>query len=391
MKTIKLALITFCIVTLQMKVYAQTWDPLDTVPVGLAFPVVVALNGEIHVIGGGGPAGATDLHLRYQPLTNIWDTLAPVPYLAQQPAGAVLNGKIHYFGGGYPNSGTPLDSHYVYDPSLNSWAAAAALPIPRVIMEAASINGKLYALSGQPDKTRVDEYDPATNAWTPKNPLPDMNFWYSAITVHANEIFRFGGGGYLSPVKHVGKYDPATDSWIALTTLSVGLHAPAATSLGGLIYIGGGYNGGNTDVVQTFDASTLAFNTVSSLPVPIAYHEMVTIDTCIYSVGGDNASSNLLFRYCNPVNVSVTELNLKNTISVFPNPFSDKTHLYLDEKSIGANAELTIYDISGNIVKQTPVKNSVTEIRRDNLAPGIYLYKLVSENATRANGKIIVQ
>ncbi len=391
MKIIKLTLITACIVALQTKLYSQTWDTLAPVPVGLAFPVVVALNGEIHVMGGGGPAGATGLHLRYQPLTNIWDTLAPVPYLAQQPAGAVLNGKIHYFGGGYPNSGTPLSSHYVYDPLPNSWSAAASLPIPRVIMEAASVNGKLYALAGQPDKTRVDEYDPSTNTWTPKNPLPDMDFWYSAIVVKANEMFRFGGGGYLSPVKHVGKYDPATDSWTGLAILPVALHAPAGTALGGLIYIGGGYNAGTTDVVQTFDEGTLAFNPVSSLPVPIAYHEMVTIDTCIYSVGGDNLSSNLLFRYCNPVNVSVNEINLKNNVAVFPNPFSDKTHLYLDEESIRTGAELIICDIAGNKVRQITVKNSVTEIRRDNLAPGIYFYKIIIKNANPVNGKIIVQ
>ena len=71
MKIIKFALITACIVALQTKLYSQAWDTLTPVPVGLAFPVVVELNGEIHVIGGGSPAGATDLHLRYQPLTNI--------------------------------------------------------------------------------------------------------------------------------------------------------------------------------------------------------------------------------------------------------------------------------------------------------------------------------
>lgn len=219
----KLTLFVVCLM-LQTKMYSQVWDPLAPIPVGLAFPVVVALNGEIHVIGGGGPGGATDLHLRYTPSTDIWDTLAPVPYLAQQPAGAVLNGKIHYFGGGYPNSGTPLASHYVYDPALNSWSAAASLPIPRVIMEAAAINGKLYALSGQPDKTRVDEYDPATNTWAPKNPLPDNDFWYSAIVVHNNEVFRFGGGGYIAPVKHVKKYDAATDTWNGIAVMPVALH-----------------------------------------------------------------------------------------------------------------------------------------------------------------------
>ena len=81
------------------------------VPADLAFPVVVELQGNIHVLGGGGGSGASDLHLRYLPVTDTWDTLASVPYLAQQPCGAVLNGKIHFCAGGYPNTGTPLDEH----------------------------------------------------------------------------------------------------------------------------------------------------------------------------------------------------------------------------------------------------------------------------------------
>ncbi|MCF8299114.1 MAG: hypothetical protein K9J13_16315 [Saprospiraceae bacterium] len=164
----KLFTIIICIIAFQSNSFSQTWDTLANLPEGLTFPVAVELNGEIHVIGGGGSAGATDLHLRYKPSTNVWDTLAPVPYLAQQPAGAVLNGKIHYFGGGYPNSGTRLSSHYAYDPVSNTWDSAAFLPIPRVIMKAASINGKIYAMSGQPDKARVDEYNPSTDNWTQK-------------------------------------------------------------------------------------------------------------------------------------------------------------------------------------------------------------------------------
>lgn len=145
------------------KTHSQYWDTLTDIPEGLAFPVVVALEGHIHIIGGGATGGATDLHLVYDPATDNWDTLTPVPYLAQQPAGAVLNGKIHYFGGGYPNSGTPLDDHYAYDPATDTWDSAAFLPIPRVIMKAATIDGKLYALSGQPQKNRMDRYDPVTD------------------------------------------------------------------------------------------------------------------------------------------------------------------------------------------------------------------------------------
>ena len=75
---------------------AQGWEPMADLPVDLTFPVVVALNGDIHVMGGGGPTGASNVHMRYTPATDSWDYRANVPYLAQQPCGAVVNGKIHY-------------------------------------------------------------------------------------------------------------------------------------------------------------------------------------------------------------------------------------------------------------------------------------------------------
>ena len=75
---------------------AQSWQSLPDIPLDFVFPVVVELRGDIHIVGGGTNGIATDLHVRYSPVSNSWDTLAPVPYRAQQPAGAVVAGKIHY-------------------------------------------------------------------------------------------------------------------------------------------------------------------------------------------------------------------------------------------------------------------------------------------------------
>ncbi len=377
---------------MQSNLFSQNWETLADMPVGLAFPVVVALNGEIHVIGGGGPAGATDIHLRYKPLTNIWDTLAPVPYLAQQPSGAVLNGKIHYFGGGFPNSGTPLSSHYVYDPGTNSWTIAASLPIARVIMESAVINGKIYALGGQPNKSRVDEYNPTTNSWTTKNALPDNNFWYSEIAVLNNEIYRFGGGGYSAPSNSVHKYDSVSDSWTNIATLPVALHAPAGSALGGLIYIAGGYNTIDLDVVRTFNTNTSTFNTITPLPSARSYHDIVTVDTCIYSIGGNNPSfpnmNTSLIRYCNSSGVSVKEILSPKTIVVFPNPAND----YITFENINSpvmNAEL--FDLMGAKKMEMTINKGTKRVDISELPEGIYFYRLSCDNNEKTFvGKIIV-
>ncbi len=389
---LKIFAIILCLLPFQLTSFSQTWDPLDSIPAGLAFPVVAALHGEIHVIGGGGSSGATDIHLRYNPTTNVWDTLAPVPYLAQQPAGAVLNGKIHYFGGGYPNSGTPLDDHYAYDPSNDTWSAAASLPIPRVIMKAAAINGKIYAMSGQPDKTRVDEYNPITDTWTLKNPLPDNNFWYSALVVHDNEMYRFGGGGYTSPVNFIHKYDSTNDSWINIASLPIALHAPAGASLGGKIYITGGYNASATDVAQVFDVNTLLFKIIPPLPGARSYHEMVRIDSCIYSVGGhNNALPDMnvsLLGYCNPNIVTVDERNSEASIHVFPNPASDYISFETEDMS---DLTIEIFDIIG--VKRMTIQlvNKSEEIDISDLQRGIYFYRGYCKKREKTFlGKIIV-
>ncbi len=390
MKTLLSTLLLF--LSLQSNSFSQTWDTLANIPVGLAFPVVVVLNAEIHVIGGGGPSGATGLHLRYKPATDIWDTLAPVPYLAQQPSGAVVNGKIHYFGGGFPNSGTPLASHYSYDPSSDTWTVAASLPIPRVIMEAASINNKIYALSGQPDKTRVDEYNPVTDTWTSKNPLPDMNFWYSAMVVQNNEMYRFGGGGFTSPVNFANKYDSVSDSWTYLTHLASALHAPAAASLGGLIYIAGGYNAGDISATQTFNPATSAYSPALALPIGRSYHELVTIDTCIYSVGGNNSAypnMNLsLLRYCNSGNVSVNEIKKVNSILIYPNPATN--YISIKNENV-SESNLELFNILGVKRMTVMVKKGEQEIDISSLSEGIYFYN-VTDSSTQKTfvGKLVV-
>ena len=68
MKTI----FTFLISLISISIYSQAWTELSEIPEKLTFPVAVALNNDIHLIGGGGPNGATDLHLRYKTDTDEW-------------------------------------------------------------------------------------------------------------------------------------------------------------------------------------------------------------------------------------------------------------------------------------------------------------------------------
>ncbi|MBL7976277.1 MAG: T9SS type A sorting domain-containing protein [Candidatus Kapabacteria bacterium] len=382
-------LITFiaCII-LVTTANSQNWVKLRDIPVGLSFPVVVELNKEIHVIGGGATGGATDIHLRYKPTTDTWDTLAPVPYKAQQPSGVVLNGKIHYFGGGYPNSGKPLSSHYAYDPASNTWTQAAALPIARVIMRAAVLNGKLYALSGQPDKARMDEYNPQSNTWTKKNDLPDNNFWYSAIVVLRNEMYRFAGGGFRTPMNFMHKYNSATDSWENIGILPFPLHAPAATVLGSLIYITGGFFEKNLTDAAAYNPVDQSFSAIPLLPIGRSYHEMVTIDSCIYSVGGNDSLSTSLIKYCVQGTVDVYDAQHSTILTVFPSITSSDITI---ENIKQVPYTLHLYDIAGVELVHHSSSSSVSTLSLQHLPEGMYIYRMYrSDTNTPSIGKITI-
>ena len=307
------SIVLFCLFL--MDVLAQNWQKKADVPVDLAFPVVVSLNGNIHVLAGGGPGGASKLHLRYKPSTDRWDTLAPVPFLAQQPAGAVIGGKIHYCGGGYPNTGTRLDKHYVYDPDSAKWFMETKLPVATAIHKAIDYDNKLYVMSGQPDKTLFEYYDPANKLWVQKGALPDQNFWYGAIASNVNGIFRFGGGGFGAPTAAAHSYNKNDDKWVSIPSLPVALHAASAVALNdSLIFITGGYSAGTTyDKSYIYHIRKQLYYPTNVMPFGTNYHSLVLLNDCIYSVGGDNSSvtgagtSHIML--CNPQYKWAVEIN----------------------------------------------------------------------------------
>ena len=380
MKTIAIFILTAVI---NFSLSAQSWQTLHDVPLSLAFPVVVELNGNIHVIGGGGPSGATNIHLRYSSSTNLWDTLPPVPYLAQQPAGAVVNGRIHFCGGGFPNSGTPLSQHYYYDPDSAQWYQAASMPVATVIHKAVSLDNRMYVLSGQPNRTLCEYYDPATNSWTQRNPLPDMNFWYGAIAATANTIYRFGGGGYLNPQVLAHEYDKVNDTWIPLPNIPEAAHAIAGVALNdSVICIGGGYASGYPkSKVWIYNINTQAYSLSDSLPAARDYHAFVSDSGCVYSVGGDNpfvANMGVSFiRNCSPdiiTSVSGSQLQSQKPYSVTITTESFQLQL---NNAASKTSAIKLIDISGRTVLFRALNPGMTTLESRQLISGMYFVVLV--------------
>jgi hypothetical protein len=91
---------------------------------------------------------------------------------------------------------------------------------------------------------------------------------------------------------------------------------------------------------------------------------------------------------CSPASINSLETNAIGW-NIYPNPFS--TTMTIEAETIIEGATFQLFDVVGKQVKQVQITDSKTEITRDDLASGVYIYQIVSENKIIDRGKIIVQ
>jgi len=385
-----LLLITIAFLFLLPTLHAQKWDTLSPIPENFTFPVVVEVNGKIHIMGGGGTGGATDHHFVYDPQNDAWEPRAPVPYLAQQPAGAAAGNNIHYFGGGYPTSGQPQADHFIYDDVTDTWSLAADLNPKRAIHYGVALNDVIYTLAGQGVATLFQSYDDTADVWVTLNALPDAGFWYGAHVVAEGHIYRFCGGGYTAPNKLAHRYDPGTDSWASLTMFPAATHGISGAAIGNKIYLAGGYHDFlDRDEVFIYDTQTGLYTPGVPLPIGRTYHNMVGIDSCFYVLGGNNAIDatvgTQLLRFC-PGTVTSTQ---EDHAAQLANVYYESGTLYWQLPGTDyQTSDLSLYNAAGQIIYHHS-SLLMNEARVGEVVPGIYFVQIQTGKRSYT-GRIII-
>jgi hypothetical protein len=92
---------------------------------------------------------------------------------------------------------------------------------------------------------------------------------------------------------------------------------------------------------------------------------------------------------CGIVDVSVVELTNKNTITIYPNPFSSTTTISVTDPSLIHKAELKMYNMLGEIVLTVKLAEKVTTIETETFPIGMYTYKIFSKNEMIQSGRLI--
>jgi len=170
----------------------------------------------------------------------------------------------------------------------DSWTSKAPMQVARSDLGVAAVNGKIYAIGGNTENGHVpntsendykalgwivatnEEYDPATDTWTFKKPMPTprCNF---GIAVYQNKIYCIGGitnriGDEISFTGVNDVYDPATDTWETKTPMPNATSAQANVVDGKIYLIGGGSNG---TLNQAYDPATDSWTIKEPMPVAI--------------------------------------------------------------------------------------------------------------------------
>ncbi|MGB7036219.1 MAG: kelch repeat-containing protein, partial [Xanthobacteraceae bacterium] len=159
----------------------------------------------------------------------------------------------HVFGG-RPHDPTPVAAHEVYDPATNQWTEKSPMPLARDHMGVAVIDGKIHIVGGrtggQTDNVgEHDVYDPASDKWTKAAPMPTPRSGGAAVYYHGLLIYAggeckkrdpnagFGGGEDFDETEG---YDPKTDTWRTLAKLPSARQAFGAAADGTAAYFPGG-------------------------------------------------------------------------------------------------------------------------------------------------------
>jgi N-acetylneuraminic acid mutarotase len=268
----------------------------------LAIAIAIALL-SLSALARSAPAAAPSDPVM-QPGSGTWATLAAAPSKRTEVVAGVVAGKIYVLGGFIEPSLSTVatlaitDRVEEYDPATDSWSTKAPLPVGLHHAGAAVAGGKLYVIGGymrsllniwHPVAT-VYMYDPMTDAWSGRKAMPTPR-GALAVVEHGGKLYAIGGYDRATNIAALEVYDPVTDIWTVKAPLPTPRDHLAAAVVNQRIYaLGGRLNGSysqNLAVVEAYDPQQDRWVRAADMPTPRSGITAGVIGDTIYVTGGE--------------------------------------------------------------------------------------------------------
>jgi hypothetical protein len=178
----------------------QGWTKKSTEPSAFSPGTTFCwLNGALYAMGTNYGTPSFNYLEMFGPVSNTWTNLTGAPNPVFQAV--ALNGKLYASG----SAGSPL---MVYDPSAQTWSNTIST-VPYLGTMFADIDSNIYLFPAGP--AYVQEYNPTTDSWQSKAPVPaaiaSLNL--GAVASNGKIYFIVTGGAQMS------SYDPNANTWNA--------------------------------------------------------------------------------------------------------------------------------------------------------------------------------
>ncbi len=228
----------------------SSWLPTPSIPVRTNVTAVWTGSEMITFGGGSLGTGRTNDGWRYNPATDSWFTIASVNAPMERFAHtAIWSGTEMIVWGGcgpFEYSFCELSSGGRYNPVTGVWTATSTTnaPAARLYHTAVWTGSEMIVWGGCaptssgascPEKDTGGRYNPATDTWVATSlvNVPLARVSHTAVWT-GSEMIIWGGEDGLVALNTGGRYNPVTDTWIATTTTN----APAARGVHTAVWTG---------------------------------------------------------------------------------------------------------------------------------------------------------
>jgi N-acetylneuraminic acid mutarotase len=241
--------------------------------------------------------------------------------------------------------------------SVDSWIAKSSMPTERVGLNAAVVNGVVYAMGGvhyemisgrstQAPTTANEVYYPVTDAWAPKASMP-VALTRFGIAVFENKIYCIGG--VTNEV-----YDSMTETWQLLTPMPTPRSHLQANVVDGKIYLIGGNEVENgppeySVLNEVYDPATDTWTSKSSSPLPIASYASTVADHKIYIFSGLTKNGNTT-KVTDAVQVYDPQSDIWSQVTSIPTPVQTAA-----AATLHTNGTETAIFIFGGVTQDDPI------------------------------------
>ena len=287
----------------QLQDESGLWRTAAPAPMKRTEVAAATVGGKIYVVGGfEQPSLGNVLNFaitpaveEYDPAVDRWSAKASMPVGLHHVGIGVVGGRL-YIIGGYKQSGLsvwgPVATVYAYDPATDAWSEREPMPTARGALSVTVHDGKLYAIGGyegRANSAAVEAYDPVRNSWSARAPLPTPRD-HLATTTAAGKLYAIGGrlkGDYHRNLSVTEVYDPLSDKWSKAPDLPTARSGITAAEAGGRVYVFGGEGtDGTFRENEAYDPARDAW--LAMAPMPTARHGLgsAVVDGRIHVISG---------------------------------------------------------------------------------------------------------